>query len=755
MSFDQARVFTTNVGLPGRDEDRGDGARLSDVENRFRNFIFSYFTNNTYVYREQLRRNVLMRKYRLEVDIAHVIAFDEELGHMLSQEPSEILPMFERAALAAARRIVFALQDDPRIADPGSGPEVNEVAELNANGATMDEALQFVPTGIQIVLSSSANTTAIRDLNATHIGKLVRIPGIIISASPLSSKATSLQMMCRNCRHILRLNINGGLSGLTAPTKCQAPSVTEQNNECPPNPYVVIHDKSEFVDQQVLKLQESPEDVPVGELPRNILLTVDRSLTNLAIPGSRCTILGIYSIYQGRVKSPGAVAIRNPYVRVIGMTLSTGQQARENAVFTDEEEQQFLNLSRTPGLLEVFADSIAPSIWGHEDIKKAIACMLVGGSRRILPDNTRLRGDINVLMLGDPGTAKSQLLKFVEKVAPIAIYTSGKGSSAAGLTASVQRDPTTRDFYLEGGAMVLADGGVVCIDEFDKMREDDRVAIHEAMEQQTISIAKAGITTVLNSRTSVMAAANPLFGRYDDLKSPGENIDFQTTILSRFDMIFIIKDAHNRAHDKSVADHVLHSQLRGNRPGQAPSQPEREGAISIELMQRYVEYCRAKCAPRLSQSASELLIAHFISIRHQNHEQELHSNVRSSVPVTVRQLEAMVRIAESIAKLHLQPVANEDHVREAIRLFDASTVNAISQDVHSREVSEEVSKVEEKLKQRLPVGWQTSYSTLRREFVDGRYNFSKLTLDVALQVLERREIIQFRQQRQIIYRVTA
>lgn len=300
--------------------------------------------------------------------------------------------------------------------------------------------------------------------------------------------------------------------------------------------------------------------------------------------------------------------------------------------------------------------------------------------------------------------------------------------------------------------MVLADGGVVCIDEFDKMREEDRVAIHEAMEQQTISIAKAGITTVLNSRTSVFAAANPLFGRYDDLKSPGENIDFQTTILSRFDMIYIIKDEHNREHDRSVAEHVLNTQLHGTQPGQV--QQERENVIPLEKMRKYIEYCRAKCAPRLSTAAAELLIAHFVSIRKKSHEQELYANVRSSVPVTVRQLEAMVRIAESIAKLYLQPVANEDHVREAIRLFDASTVNAIGQDAHSREVSEEVGKVEEKLRQRLPVGWHTSYNTLLREFVQGRYEFTKLALDMALNVLERRDVIQFRQQRQVIFRAS-
>ena len=212
----------------------------------------------------------------------------------------------------------------------------------------------------------------------------------------------------------------------------------------------------------------------------------------------------------------------------------------------------------------------------------------MGGSKKILPDGMKLRGDINVLLLGDPGTAKSQLLKFVERCSPIAIYTSGKGSSAAGLTASVQRDTTTREFYLEGGAMVLADGGVVCIDEFDKMRDEDRVAIHEAMEQQTISIAKAGITTILNARTSVLAAANPIFGRYDDLKSPGENIDFQTTILSRFDMIFIVRDSHDRAQDERIAKHVM-----GIHMGEGGQEEQVEAEFSVEKMRRYIAFCKA------------------------------------------------------------------------------------------------------------------------------------------------------------------
>ncbi|KAI4137763.1 MAG: hypothetical protein LQ340_008083, partial [Diploschistes diacapsis] len=297
--------------------------------------------------------------------------------------------------------------------------------------------------------------------------------------------------------------------------------------------------------------------------------------------------MGVFSIYQskGGKGAASAVAIRNPYLRAVGIQSEVDQTAKGSMHFSEEEEQEFLELSRRPDLYEVLASCIAPSIYGNADIKKAIACLLFGGSKKVLPDGMKLRGDINVLLLGDPGTAKSQLLKFVEKVAPIAIYTSGKGSSAAGLTASVQRDTTTREFYLEGGAMVLADGGVVCIDEFDKMRDEDRVAIHEAMEQQTISIAKAGITTILNARTSVLAAANPIFGRYDDMKSPGENIDFQTTILSRFDMIFIVKDEHNRAKDERIARHVMGIHM-GNRGVEDRDRGEAQAEIGLEKMRR-------------------------------------------------------------------------------------------------------------------------------------------------------------------------
>lgn len=425
------------------------------------------------------------------------------------------------------------------------------------------------------------------------ISRLARVPGIVIGASVMSSKATTLFMQCRNCQHTQTIPILGGFTGVSLPRYCaRARMPNEPTEKCPVDPYFVIHEKSEFVDQQIIKLQEAPDQVPVGEIPRHVLISADRYLTNRVVPGSRCTVTGIFSIYQSKgsknSSTNGAVAIRTPYLRAAGIQTDLDQTAKGASLFSEEEEQEFLELSRRDDLYNVLTDCVAPSIYGNRDIKKAILCLLMGGSKKILPDGMKLRGDINVLLLGDPGTAKSQLLKFVEKVAPISIYTSGKGSSAAGLTASVQRDASTREFYLEGGAMVLADGGVVCIDEFDKMRDEDRVAIHEAMEQQTISIAKAGITTILNARTSVLAAANPIFGRYDDMKTPGENIDFQTTILSRFDMIFIVKDEHTRARDETIAKHVMNIQMGGR-----GVEEQTEAEIPVDKMKRYISYCKS------------------------------------------------------------------------------------------------------------------------------------------------------------------
>lgn len=383
--------------------------------------------------------------------------------------------------------------------------------------------------------------------------------------------------------------------------------------KCPMDSYVIVPEKCSYIDQQVLKIQETPELIPTGEIPRSYLVTCDRNLVDLVTPGSRVRITGIFTTVNKRPeqekKGNGAIAIKMSYVRALAIEVEKGATGKFVPHLSIEEEEKFIKYSKDPLIYDKISKSIGSAIYGHQEIKKAIACLLFGGSSKRLPDGMKLRGDINVLLLGDPSTAKSQFLKFVERVAPISIYTSGKGSSAAGLTASVIKDATTGEFQLEGGAMVLADGGVVCIDEFDKMRVQDRVAIHEAMEQQTISVAKAGITTILNSRASVLAAANPLSGRYDDLKEAADQIDFQTTILSRFDCIFIVRDIRNDAVDMKLANHVISLHMG------AVVEEEQKGEIDMEDLKKYIAYAKVKCAPRLTEDAGIALQNFYVNDR--------------------------------------------------------------------------------------------------------------------------------------------
>lgn len=517
-----------------------------------------------------------------------------------------------------------------------------------------------------------------------------------------------------------------------------------------------IRCRSEYVDQQNLKLQEAPEDVPTGEMPRNVMVSVDRKMVQQIVPGTRVTVIGIYSIFQGGgpgQKRGASATIRQPYIRAVGVTVSADGNMRGEQRFSAEEEQAFKDFSQQPDCMDVVFSKVAPSIFGSDDIKRAVACLLFGGARKFLPDGTRLRGDINVLLLGDPSTAKSQFLKFVEKTAPIAVYTSGKGSSAAGLTASVIRDPQSKEFYLEGGAMVLADGGVVCIDEFDKMRPEDRVAIHEAMEQQTISIAKAGITTVLNSRTSVLAAANPPSGRYDDMATMGENIDLQTTILSRFDLIFIVKDERNYDRDLMIARHVLN--VHKNALGSGESKEAEEQDHEHAFFKRYVQYCRTRISPRLSDSASRVLQSEYIKVR-QDVRQGGTNSETAGVPITVRQLEAMVRISEALARISLQDVVSDAHVHEAVRLFKVSTLDAaksgIVQDlVMTAEQRNELTAVEAQIKRRLAIGATAS----ERRFVEDlmRLGYSESMVRRALFYMEARRELEHKRERRLIKRL--
>eukprot|EP01066_Platyproteum_vivax_P014156 Platyproteum_vivax@DN6366_c0_g1_i3.p1 len=445
-------------------------------------------------------------------------------------------------------------------------------------------------------------------------------------------------------------------------------------------------------------------------------------------PGTRVCLTAIYTSEDRTHSQKGATAVnvKNAHLFVLGFDrdeMAAGRVGYSRTVAAEEEEA-FRELARQPDVHDKIFKSIAPSIYGLDDVKKAVACLLFGGARKRLPDKTKLRGDINVLLLGDPSTAKSQFLKFSERASPIAVYTSGKGSSAAGLTAAIIRDAQGQ-FSLEGGAMVLADGGIVCIDEFDKMRNDDRVAIHEAMEQQTISIAKAGITTVLNTRCAVLAAANPMFGSYDDSREVAEQLEFQATILSRFDLIFLVRDIRDAFKDETLAKHVI-SLHQG-----ASAKEINKVEIEVDFLKKFIHFCKHNCSPRLNAEAASRLESLYVDVRNEvrlNASRDKNSKV---IPITVRQLEAIARISESLAKMELCNDVKGQHVDEAIRLFNVAT----------REAAKSSLRVESMDKETAVLVQEAEDMIRRRLHIHGRVARMKLVADLGKRGMEPKNVM--------------
>lgn len=783
-----------------------------EIRRRFKAFVLGFSNERyRYIYRDQLRNAVNAGTLLLEVHLSHLSHFDPPLAAALRDAPELAVLHVERAATEAAAVLQNTAVEDVVAAGDNAATANTADRASSATAAREGEEEPAVSTaeigrtGVQVLLRSDENSREVRVLGSSDVSKLVAVSGIVIAASKIRCKSTAVLLRCRNCNDRVTVAVSPGLTGFAVPRTCRR-VLAAGETPCPLDPYIVLPDESKFMDNQTLKLQELPESVPTGEMPRSITLSCDRYLTDRVSPGVRINVIGVYSVSGAAVPGVGrsnqktsasasslAISARAPYLRTLGLEIREGagySGSRTAVSFGFEEEEAMMRISRTPNLYDIISRSIAPEIFGHADIKKAIAAQLFGGALdKTLPDGMKLRGDINVLLLGDPSTAKSQMLKYSERVAPISVYTSGKGSSAAGLTASVIKDKSHGEFHLEGGAMVLADGGIVCIDEFDKMRLQDRVAIHEAMEQQTISIAKAGITAVLNARSAVLAAANPAFGRYDDTRTSAENIEFQSTILSRFDLIFIVRDIRDDSRDRTIAEHVLSLHQRGSEkqraanggllrgPG-AGSGADEEGAegeesvtrygvtgsgenarLDINSLKRYISYARQRASPRLSAEGAELLRSNYVSIREQMRGKQLGDDGSSgTVPITVRQLEAIVRISEALAKMTLDNVVTERHVTEAIRLFKVATLDSANagaiqsaEGALREDVRQEVQRVEMALKRRLAIGSMASERRLVEHFVDERY--SEFAVRTALMVMVRRGDLEYRRQRKFVYRV--
>mmetsp|Transcript_23039 Transcript_23039/g.55051 ORF Transcript_23039/g.55051 Transcript_23039/m.55051 type:complete len:807 (-) Transcript_23039:257-2677(-) len=562
---------------------------------------------------------------------------------------------------------------------------------------------------MQVRTFNLQESSVMRNLNPSDMDKLVSIKGMIIRTSAVIPDISRAFFECNSCKGSEDVDVlNGRIQEPSSCKQCQA-------NHC----MELVHNRCVFKDKQLVRLQENPEDIPQGETPMTVNLCAFEDLVDICKPGDRVQITGIYRGQPMRVKSTQRQlkSVYKTYIDVVHFQRTDKTRMGEGECTDDQEDNQAevdklakearcKALSQNPDVIQVLVDSFAPSIFEMEDVKKGLLCQLFGGSNfsKLGAGSGRSRADINVLLIGDPGVSKSQLLSYVHRIAPRGIYTSGKGSSAVGLTAYVTKDPETKEIVLESGALVLSDRGICCIDEFDKMSESTRAILHEAMEQQTISIAKAGITTVLNTRTSVLAAANPTFGRYDDMKSAVDNIDFQTTILSRFDMIFIIRDTREEERDKRIARHVMGLHAAG------ANSPMVEGEIDLETLRRYVCYARHKCKPRLSAAGAKRLQDEYIRIRQRLAQAGgPNGDAAPAIPITVRQLEAIIRISESLAKITLSPIATERHVEEAVQLFKESTEDAASRGLMqdgmtSGQMLKDVQRSEEMIRGKLGIG---------------------------------------------------
>ncbi|KAJ1018564.1 hypothetical protein NDA16_004846 [Ustilago loliicola] len=531
--------------------------------------------------------------------------------------------------------------------------------------------LYFKPyTGRMSSSEAPEEPLAVRSVRGSHLGKLITVRGIVTRVSEVKPFLLVDAYACDVCGAEIFQEVT---SRQYMPlTQCNSRRCLTNNTRGPLYPQVRA---SKFVPFQEVKIQEMADQVPVGHIPRTMTIHVYGPLTRAMNPGDVVHVGGIFlpMPYSG-FKAIRAGLLTDTYLDAQHIHQLKKQYTAMQR--TPEIAAAIAQLKDDPALYQKLASSIAPEIYGHEDVKKCLLLLLVGGVSKTVGDGMKIRGDINVCLMGDPGVAKSQLLKYISKVAPRGVYTTGRGSSGVGLTAAVMRDPVTDEMVLEGGALVLADNGIACIDEFDKMEESDRTAIHEVMEQQTISISKAGITTTLNARTSILAAANPLYGRYNPRVSPVDNINLPAALLSRFDILYLILDTPTRDDDERLAQHVTYVHMHNEHP-------ELEfDVIPPTLMRHYIALARQK-RPVLSKAVSDYVVGAYVQMRSQYKEDDLshqtNPNSTSGSPgssgtgyISARTLLGIIRLSQALARLRFDDQVSIPDVDEALRLLEVS-----------------------------------------------------------------------------------
>ncbi len=508
---------------------------------------------------------------------------------------------------------------------------------------------------IRVRISNYPSQRSLREVNAEVIGKVISVSGMVVRSSEIKPLAKELVYFCPDNHKTVRVQEKG--LEFKEPLKCDNGKCTHRDLEINP-------EQSKFIDFQMVRLQELPEDLPPGQLPHYLDVTVLQDLVDNARPGDRIILTGIVRIEQEHIPSMrGKSGIYRLRIQGNNIEFHRGRgnkssRSTEREEISLDEERLIKSLVKNSDIYDRLVASFAPHVSGHDIIKEAILLLIVGSTQKILADGAKIRGDINVFLVGDPGTAKSEMLKFCARIAPRGLYTSGRGSTAAGLTAAVVRDKIGI-MMLEAGAVVLGDQGLVCIDEFDKMKPEDRSALHETMEQQSVSIAKGGIVATLNARTSILAAANPMFGKYDPFKNITENVNLPVPLLTRFDLIFVVRDIPSKERDTRIARHILNLHR--------VSGTDTKSLIDVDILTKYLSYAK-RFDPNLTPEAEDLILNYYMTMR----------NVESEgmITVTPRQLEGLVRLATARARLLMKTQVDAEDAERAIFLMQSMLQDA-------------------------------------------------------------------------------
>ncbi|CAN3364999.1 DNA replication licensing factor Mcm4p [Diutina catenulata] len=644
----------------------GTNISITECQNTFREFLLNF----KYKYRRQLDRqtsvddeadnrlyyvDVLTRMLAtgatvLNLDARNLLATTgtQKLYHQLINYPQELIPTMDQA-----------LKDC--------------LLEVTRDQVIAAEVLDAVDTETYYTRPFNVNEVrkGMRDLNPNDIDKLVTVKGLVIRSTAVIPDMKVAFFKCNACGHTVAVEIDRGV--IVEPTVCPR-QVCQQKNSM-----VLVHNRSSFDDKQVVKLQETPDLVPDGQTPHAVNLCMYDELVDSVRAGDRIEVCGVFRSLPVRLNSRqravkslyktylDVLHVRKIDAKRLGPDVSTlsvdevaNKDVQETRTITDAEVAQIRDLATRDDLYELLARSLAPSIYEMDDVKKGILLQLFGGTNKTFTKGGRYRGDINVLLCGDPSTSKSQILQYVHKIAPRGVYTSGKGSSAVGLTAYITRDIDTKQLVLESGALVLSDGGVCCIDEFDKMSDATRSVLHEVMEQQTISVAKAGIITTLNARTSILASANPIDSRYNPNLPVTANIDLPPPLLSRFDLVYLILDKVDTRVDEQLARHLTSMYI-----DDAPASVTAHDIVPIELLTAYIQWAKDNVAPVMTPEGKSELVRSYVAMR------KLGEDARASekrITATTRQLESMIRLSEAHAKMRLSPTVDLIDVKEAVRL---------------------------------------------------------------------------------------